>query len=57
MAQGIQVQHLVTYMHTQNSLAKSLIKIIKLIARHLLHNCNLPITCWGHVVLHAADLI
>jgi hypothetical protein len=57
MAQGIQVQHLVTYMHTQNSLAKSLIKIIKLIARHLLHNCNLPITCWGHVVLHVTDLI
>jgi hypothetical protein len=34
-----------------------LIKRIKLIARPLLHNCNLPISCWGHAVLHAADLI
>jgi hypothetical protein len=25
--------------------------------RPLLHNCNLPIRCWGHVVLHAVDLI
>jgi hypothetical protein len=43
--------------HTQNGLTESLIKIIKLIARPLLHNCNLPITCGGHVVLYAADLI
>jgi transposase InsO family protein len=45
MAQGIEVQHLVPYVQTQNSLAESLIKRIKLIARPLLHNCNLPITC------------
>jgi hypothetical protein len=57
MAQEIQVQHSVPYVHTQNGLAESLIKRIKLIVRHLLHNCNLPITCWGHGVLHVADLI
>jgi hypothetical protein len=51
------VQHSVPYVHTQNSLAESLIKRIKLIVRHLLHKCNLPFTYWGHVVLHAADLI
>jgi hypothetical protein len=51
------VQHLVPYVHTQNGLAESLIKRIKLIARTLLHNCNLPITYWGHAVLHAANLI
>jgi hypothetical protein len=28
-----------------------------LIVRPLLHNYNLPITCWGHAVLHASDLI
>jgi hypothetical protein len=56
-AQGIQVQHSVPYVHTQNGLAKSLIKRIKLIMRPLLHNCNLPISCWGHAVLHAVDLI
>jgi hypothetical protein len=57
MAQGIEVQHSVPYVHTQNGLAESLIKRIKLIARPLLHKCNLPITCWGHAVLQAADLI
>jgi hypothetical protein len=45
------------YVHTQNGLAHSLIKRIKLIARPLLHNCNLPINLWGHAVLHDADLI
>jgi hypothetical protein len=57
MTQGIQLQHSVPYVHTQNSLVESLIKIIKLIARPLLHNYNLPISCWGHVVLHVVDLI
>jgi hypothetical protein len=57
MAQGIKVQHSMPYVHTQNGLAESLIKRIKLITRPLLHNCNLPITYCGHAVLHAADLI
>jgi hypothetical protein len=57
MTQGIQVQHFVPYVHTQNGLAESLIKRIKLIVILLLHNCNLPISCWGHAVLHAAVLI
>jgi hypothetical protein len=43
--------------HTQNGLAESLIKRIKLIAGPLLYYCNLSITCWGYTVLHAADLI
>jgi hypothetical protein len=57
MAQGIKVQHSVPYVHTQNGLTESLIKRIKLIAIPLLHNCNLPITCWGHAVLHVVGLI
>jgi hypothetical protein len=57
MAQKIKVQHSVPYVHTENGLAESLIKRIKLIARPLLHNCNLSITCWGHAILHATDLI
>jgi hypothetical protein len=57
MTQRLQVQHSVPYVHTHNGLAESLIKRIKLIARPLLHNCNLPISCWGHAVLHTADLI
>jgi hypothetical protein len=55
-ALGIQVQHSVPYVHTQNRLAESLIKRIKLITRPL-QNSNLPTSCWGHAVLHAADLI
>jgi hypothetical protein len=47
----------VPYVHTQNGLAESLIKRIKLIARPMLMNCKLPTSCWGHAVLHAADLI
>jgi hypothetical protein len=57
MALGIQVTHSVPYVHTQNRLAESLIKRIKLVARPLLMNCQLPTSCWGHAVLHAADLI
>jgi hypothetical protein len=45
------MQHFVPYVHIQNVLVESLIKRIKLIVRHLLHNCNLPISCWGHAVL------
>jgi hypothetical protein len=56
-ALGIQVQHFIPYVHTQNGLAKSLIKRIELIARLLLQTSNLPTSCWGHVVLHAAHLI
>ena len=57
MALGINVEHSVPYIHTQNGLAESLIKRVKLIARPLLQNCKLPTSCWGHAVLHAADLI
>jgi hypothetical protein len=57
MALGVQIQHLVPYVHTQNGLAKALIKRVKLIARPLLQNCNLPTSCWGHAVLHAANLL
>ena len=44
-------------MFTLNGLAEALIKRIKPIARPILQGCNLPMTCWGHAVLHAADLI
>ena len=57
MTLGIQVPHSVPYVHTQNGLAESLIKRVKLIARPLLMNCKLPTSCWGHAVLHTADLI
>ena len=42
------------FFHTQNSLAESLIKRAKLIARPLLMDCKLPTSCWGHALLYAA---
>jgi hypothetical protein len=57
MAQGIEVQDSVLYVHIQNGFVESLFKRIKLISRPLLHNCNLPITYWGHAVLHTVNLI
>jgi len=57
LAMGIDVQHSVPHVHTQNGLAESLIKRIKLIARPLLQDSKLPTSCWGHAVLHAAALI
>jgi hypothetical protein len=57
MAQEIQVQQFVPYVHTNNGLTKCLIKRIKLIVRPLLNNCNFPISCWTHAVLHTGDLI
>ena len=52
MTLGIHLEHLVPYVHTQNGMVESLIKRVKLIARPLLQNCNLPTSCWGHAVLH-----
>jgi hypothetical protein len=57
MALDVQVQHSVPYVHTQNDLVESLINKIKLIARPLSMNCKLHSSCWGHAVLHVADLI
>ena len=54
---GIEVEHPVSYVHTQNGLAESLIKHIQIIARTLLLRTNLNDTAWGHAVLHAAALI
>jgi hypothetical protein len=57
LAMGIDVQHSVPHFHTQNGLAESLLKRIKLISRPLLQDSKLPISCWGHTILHAAALI
>ena len=54
---GIEVEHPVAYVHTQNGLTEYLIKHIQIIARTLLLRTNLNDTAWGHAVLHAAALI
>jgi len=54
---GIIVEHPVAHTHTQNGLAESFIKRLKLIARPLLMKTKLPSSIWGHAILHAAALI
>ena len=57
MSIGIDVEHPVPHVHTQNGLAESFIKHLQLIARPLLMRTKLPISCWGHAILHAAALV
>ncbi|GJY79867.1 hypothetical protein Tco_0492618 [Tanacetum coccineum] len=47
----------VAHVHTQNGLAESLIKRLQLIARPLIMRTKLPVSMWGHAILHAASLI
>jgi transposase InsO family protein len=57
MSIGIDIEHPVAHVHTQNGLAESLIKRLQLIARPLLLKSKLPVSSWGHAILHAASLI
>lgn len=57
MSIGIDIEHPVAHVHTQNGLAKSFIKQIQLIARPLIMRCKLPISARGHGISHAATLI
>ena len=52
MSIGIMVEHSVSQMHTQNSLAESLIKRLQLIGRPLLMRTNFSNYAWGHAILH-----
>ena len=54
---GIEIEHSVAHVHTQNGLAESFIKRLQLIARPLLMKTNLPNSTWGHAILHAASLV
>ncbi|KAJ9561443.1 hypothetical protein OSB04_006603 [Centaurea solstitialis] len=57
MSIGIKVEHPVTHVHTQNGLAESLIKRLQMIARPMIMKSKLPVSAWGHAILHAATLI
>ena len=57
MSIGIDVQYSIAQVHTQNGLAKSFIKRLQLIARPLLLNTKLPLSAWGHAIIHATNLI
>ena len=57
MSIGIDVQYPIAHVHTQNGLAKSFIKRLQLIARPLLLKTKLPLSAWGHAIIHASKLI
>jgi hypothetical protein len=57
MSTRISVEHPVAQVHTQNGLAESFIKRLRLIARPLLMKSTLPMFVWGHAILHAAALV
>ena len=57
MSIGIEVQHPVAHVHSQNGLAESFIKRLQLIARPLLLKTKLPLSAWGHAIIHAVNLI
>ena len=57
MSVGIDIEHPVAHVHTQNGLAESFIKRLQMIARPMLMRTQLPTSAWGHAILHAAALI
>ena len=52
MSIGIDVEHFVAHTHTQNGLAKSLIKRLQLIERPLILRSNLPFFHVGDMQYH-----
>ena len=57
MSIGIDVQYSIAHVHSQNRLVESFIKRLQLIARPLLLNTKLPLSAWGHAIIHVANLI
>ena len=57
MSIGINVEHPVAHVHTQNGLAESFIKRLQLIARPILMRTKLPISAYGYAIMHAATLV
>ena len=56
MTIGIDVQHPVAHVHSQNGLAEFFIKRLQLIAKPLLLKTKLHLSAWGHTIIHAAHL-
>jgi len=57
MSLGIDVEHPVPHVHSQNGLAEAHIKRLQLVSRALVMHTNLPVSAWGYAVLHAAMLL
>ncbi|KAM1495394.1 hypothetical protein ACFXTO_030114 [Malus domestica] len=57
MSVGVEVEHHVPHVHTQNGLAEAFIKRLQMIARSLVIRTKLPIAAWGLAILHTAKLV
>ena len=57
MSLEIDVQYPVAHVHIQNGLTESYIKRLQLIVRPLLLKTKLPLSAWGHAIIHAKKLI
>ncbi|KAM1003140.1 hypothetical protein ACFX2C_003502 [Malus domestica] len=57
MSIGVEVEHLIPHVHTQNGLVEAFIKRLQIIARSLVIRTKLSIVAWGHAILHAAKLV
>ena len=57
MLVGIDVEHPVPHVHTQNSLAEAFIMRLQLITRTLVMRTILPVSAWGYAILHATILV
>ena len=57
MSIGIEVEHLVPHVHSQNGLVEAAIKQLQVIARALVMRTHLPISAWGYAILPAVMLI
>ncbi|KAL4564637.1 hypothetical protein LXL04_028704 [Taraxacum kok-saghyz] len=57
MTLGIDLEHPIAYVHSQNGLAEAFIKEIQIIPRTLVMRTKLPISAWGYAVLHEVALV
>ena len=57
MLVGINIEHHVAHIHTQNGLAESIIKRLQLIARPLRMKTKLSTSAWGHAIMHDSSLV
>ena len=57
MSLGVTIEHPVTHVHTQNSLAESFIKRLQLVVRSLLMRTKLSVFTWRHAILHVVALV
>ena len=57
MTVGIEVEHPVPHVHTQNGLAEAFIKRLQVTAQTLVMRTKLPVSAWGYMILHATMLV